>query len=70
MDDDDKPVLDKEEQEYLDAAIRMSGNFGMWEGDDVELDEAPAVSLSEGGAWVRAWVWIPESAVKGESGIS
>lgn len=30
-----------------------------WEGDDIQIDNKAAVSESEDGAWVAAWVWVP-----------
>lgn len=30
----------------------------MYAGDDLEIDESPAVSMSDEGAWVQAWVWV------------
>jgi len=29
---------------------------------ELEIDDEPDVSLSEGGAWVAAWVWIDNEA--------
>jgi hypothetical protein len=29
---------------------------------ELEIDDEPNVSLSEGGAWVAAWVWIDNEA--------
>jgi hypothetical protein len=26
--------------------------------NDIEIDDAPNVSIGEGGAWVAAWVWV------------
>lgn len=26
--------------------------------NDIEIDEDPAVSIAEEGAWVAAWVWV------------
>ncbi len=30
----------------------------LWAGDRLEIDDDAAVSVGEGGAWVRAWVWV------------
>lgn len=27
--------------------------------DDTEIDDLPAVSVNDCGAWVAAWVWVP-----------
>lgn len=29
--------------------------------DDLKVDDDAVVSTGEGGAWVQAWVWVPES---------
>lgn len=26
--------------------------------DGLEIDDQPAVSIGEGGAWVAAWLWV------------
>lgn len=31
---------------------------------EMEIDSEPDVSLSEGGAWVSAWVWISDEVTK------
>lgn len=28
--------------------------------DDIEVDEDAIVSIRENGAWVQAWIWVPE----------
>ena len=30
-----------------------------WTGDDIEIDDNPEVIVGDDGAWVAAWVWIP-----------
>lgn len=33
----------------------------IWASDDLEIDDKPKVSPSEGGAWVAAWVWVADA---------
>lgn len=33
--------------------------------DELEIDEAPAVSAGDGGVWVAAWVWVYDEQVRG-----
>lgn len=28
-------------------------------GPDLEIEDFPPVKEAEGGAWIRAWVWVP-----------
>lgn len=39
------------------ARIQCEGN------SDLEIDDDPSVSLSEGGAWVAAWIWVDCDAI-------
>lgn len=32
--------------------------------DDVQVDQNAAVSLSEDGAWVNAWIWVSNEEVR------
>jgi molybdopterin synthase catalytic subunit len=32
--------------------------------NDIEIDEDPAVSIADGGAWVAAWVWVTQEEVE------
>jgi hypothetical protein len=41
------------------AYIAEAKRHGM---SELEIDDDPKVSLSEGGAWVAAWVWIDDEA--------
>jgi hypothetical protein len=34
-----------------------------WVNDDLQIDEDAVVSLAEEGAWVAAWVWVPEEEI-------
>jgi hypothetical protein len=34
--------------------------------NDIEVDEEPAVSVAEEGAWIAAWVWVSRE----EAGLS
>lgn len=31
--------------------------------DDIEIDDDALVSEGDGGAWVQAWVWVPNQEV-------
>jgi hypothetical protein len=31
--------------------------------NDIEIDEDPAVSIAEEGAWIAAWVWVSRAEV-------
>jgi hypothetical protein len=32
----------------------------MYSDDDIEIDDDALVSEGDGGAWVQAWVWVPD----------
>ena len=33
----------------------------LYQDDDTEIDPEPPTSVSEGGTWVQAWVWVQDS---------
>jgi len=43
-----------ERRELIDMARAM------YQENDIEIDDDAKISVAEGGAWVQAWVWIPE----------
>lgn len=49
-------------KQYVAAAQRLVGDS-----DDVQVDNNERkVSRGEGGAWVRAWVWVDDADVSEE----
>lgn len=42
-----------------DEALREKA-VAKYASDDVEIDDTAYVSEADNGAWVSAWVWIPE----------
>lgn len=52
------------------AAVRFSKSRWSHEGDDLEIDEDAALSVTEQGVWVQGWLWVGrddlESVVTGE----
>ena len=48
------------EAAYIEAARRIYADES---DDDIEIDSDAVVSEVEGGAFVQAWVWVPNSDV-------
>lgn len=48
----DRCGIDPDHAVYLDLARER-------EDDDLSFDEKPVISVSEDGAFVSAWVWVP-----------
>lgn len=46
-----------QQAEALDAEIEKAREI--FETDDIEIDDSPAVSVADDGVWVSAWVWVP-----------
>ncbi len=46
-----------EEAAYRQRAIELHGN------DECEFDDNCAVSIGENGAFVAAWIWVPEDSL-------
>jgi hypothetical protein len=55
----DQDDADREAQ-YRQKAIAM---YADGSNDTIEMDENCAVSVGEDGAFVAAWVWVPESSL-------
>lgn len=45
--------------EYIDAAKDVFES----QSDDIEIDNDAEVSVSDGGAWVQAWVFVSDDDV-------
>lgn len=45
------------------AAYRAAARERHHRGGELEIDDGATVSLSEGGAYVSAWVWVSEDEV-------
>jgi hypothetical protein len=43
-------------QHYRGAA---KAQYAVSSNDDIEVDDDAAVSVADDGAWVQAWVWVP-----------
>jgi hypothetical protein len=48
------------DKQYIARARAMYCN------DNVEIDLEPALSQADEGAWVAAWVWVPDAEVPAE----
>lgn len=47
--------------QYIETARRI---WASMHGDDLEIDDNPKVSAGDDdGAWVAAWVWVPDDEV-------
>lgn len=48
---------------YIEAARRM---YAIRSDDDLEIDDAPALSETDTGSWVAAWVYVRDEDVTDE----
>lgn len=39
---------------------RARARYAVPSDDDIEVDDDARISEGEGGAWVQAWVWVPQ----------
>lgn len=54
------------EQNSKDLAVyRTAARFHHHRGGELEVDDGAAVSLSDGGAYVAAWVWVSDADLDG-----
>jgi hypothetical protein len=49
------------DQQYRDAAGRM-----YLTDDDIEIELSGTLSVADDGAWVQAWIWVPDSEAAAE----
>lgn len=45
---------------YTAEEARQRARADYATGDDVQIDDDATVSEADGGAWVAAWVWVPQ----------
>jgi hypothetical protein len=65
-------MTETEEQNAIDAAVdaltaryRNYAREHVHDEGELEVDDDAAVNLSEGGAYIQAWVWIGEEELNG-----
>ena len=48
-----------DERDEDDDAPIIADARELYAGEEIQIDDGATVSLSDGGAWVQAWVWVP-----------
>lgn len=54
------PLTENEIEEYRRRARDLYSSGGIFSDGDIDVDENAAVSHSDEGAYVAAWVWVPK----------